>query len=220
MSYLEDELAEKCLSQTLFPKTKIIVGRKTLEQKRKEKLSLELKNLKITSDEYANVIEKNRTEYLSEYSQYDETCTYTNELHIEIDFSEVDPKFLENSNSEKKLKDKKQKSANKLSISGIPILPDRIKGLVQSTSSLSNSSLPNSSLPNSSLPNSSLPNSESTISIPEKRRVGPIGTLRRIFGLESAAAKDIRLKQKAESKIVKDNKKKRIDKKKKKKSKD
>lgn len=101
MSYLEDELAEKCLSQTLFPKTKIIVGRKTLEQKRKEKLSLELKNLKITSDEYANVIEKNRTEYLSEYSQYDETCTYTNELHIEIDFSEVDPKFLENSNSEK-----------------------------------------------------------------------------------------------------------------------
>ena len=36
MHYLEDELAEKCLSQTLYPRTRIIVDRKTLADKKNE----------------------------------------------------------------------------------------------------------------------------------------------------------------------------------------
>jgi hypothetical protein len=36
MHYLEDELAEKCLSQTLYPRTRIIVDRKSLADKKNE----------------------------------------------------------------------------------------------------------------------------------------------------------------------------------------
>ena len=59
MRYLEDKLAEECLSKTLYPGTKIIVSRK--------------KNEKLDST----------------YSE-----TYTNELEVEIDFSDVDPDLL------------------------------------------------------------------------------------------------------------------------------
>lgn len=56
MKYLEDTLAEKCLSQTLYPNTKIIVSRKKVEGT---------------------------------------LLTYTNELEVKIDFSDVDPNVLE-----------------------------------------------------------------------------------------------------------------------------
>jgi hypothetical protein len=56
MKYLEDTLAEQCLSKTLYPNTKIIVRRKKVEGT---------------------------------------LMTYTNELEVEIDFSDVDPTLLE-----------------------------------------------------------------------------------------------------------------------------
>ena len=55
MKYLEDTLAEQCLSKTLYPNTKIHVRRK------KVKGTL---------------------------------MTYTNELEVEVDFSDVDPNLL------------------------------------------------------------------------------------------------------------------------------
>jgi ATP-dependent Clp protease ATP-binding subunit ClpC len=58
MKYLEDTLAEQCLSKTLYPNTKIIVRRKKVEGT---------------------------------------LMTYTNELEVEIDFSDVDPNLLEES---------------------------------------------------------------------------------------------------------------------------
>jgi ATP-dependent Clp protease ATP-binding subunit ClpC len=58
MRYLEDTLAEECLSKTLYPNTKIIVTRKKVEGK---------------------------------------LLTYTNELEVEVDFSNVDPTLLEDS---------------------------------------------------------------------------------------------------------------------------
>ena len=56
MKYLEDTLAEQCLSKTLYPNTKIYVRRKKVEGT---------------------------------------LMTYTNELEVEIDFSDVDPALLE-----------------------------------------------------------------------------------------------------------------------------
>ena len=58
MKYLEDTLAEQCLSKTLYPNTKIHVRRKKLEGT---------------------------------------LMTYTNELEVEIDFSDVDPNLLDES---------------------------------------------------------------------------------------------------------------------------
>ena len=58
MKYLEDTLAEQCLSKTLYPNTKIYVRRKKVEGT---------------------------------------LMTYTNELEVEIDFSDVDPSLLEDS---------------------------------------------------------------------------------------------------------------------------
>jgi ATP-dependent Clp protease ATP-binding subunit ClpC len=61
MKYLEDTLAEQCLSKTLYPNTKIIVSRKKVEGT---------------------------------------LMTYTNELEVKIDFSDVDPDLLENANDD------------------------------------------------------------------------------------------------------------------------
>jgi len=58
MKYLEDTLAEQCLSKTLYPNTKIHVRRKKVEGT---------------------------------------LMTYTNELEVEVDFSDVDPSLLEES---------------------------------------------------------------------------------------------------------------------------
>ena len=58
MKYLEDTLAEQCLSKTLYPNTKIIVSRKKVEGT---------------------------------------LLTYTNELEVKVDFSDVDPSLLKNS---------------------------------------------------------------------------------------------------------------------------
>jgi len=55
MKYLEDTLAEQCLSKTLYPNTKIIVSRKKVEGT---------------------------------------LLTYTNELEVKLDFSDVDPNLL------------------------------------------------------------------------------------------------------------------------------
>lgn len=57
MKYLEDTLAEQCLSKTLYPNTKIHVRRKKVEGT---------------------------------------LMTYTNEIEVEVDFSDVDPNLLEN----------------------------------------------------------------------------------------------------------------------------
>ena len=56
MKYLEDTLAEQCLSKTLYPNTKIHVRRKKVEGT---------------------------------------LMTYTNELEVEVDFSDVDPNLLD-----------------------------------------------------------------------------------------------------------------------------
>ena len=59
MKYLEDTLAEQCLSKTLYPNTKIHVRRKKVEGT---------------------------------------LMTYTNEIEVEVDFSDVDPNLLDESN--------------------------------------------------------------------------------------------------------------------------
>jgi ATP-dependent Clp protease ATP-binding subunit ClpC len=59
MKYLEDTLAEQCLSKTLYPNTKIIVRRKKVQGT---------------------------------------LLTYTNELEVEIDVSDVDPQLFQDSN--------------------------------------------------------------------------------------------------------------------------
>jgi ATP-dependent Clp protease ATP-binding subunit ClpC len=61
MKYLEDTLAEQCLSKTLYPNTKIIVSRKKVEGT---------------------------------------LMTYTNELEVEIDFSDVDPNLLKDAEND------------------------------------------------------------------------------------------------------------------------
>jgi ATP-dependent Clp protease ATP-binding subunit ClpC len=61
MKYLEDTLAEQCLSKTLYPNTKIHVRRKKVEGT---------------------------------------LMTYTNELEVEIDSSDVDPSLLEKDNED------------------------------------------------------------------------------------------------------------------------
>lgn len=58
MRYLEDTLAEQCLSKTLYPNTKIYVRRKKVEGT---------------------------------------LMTYTNEIEVEVDFSDVDPSLIESS---------------------------------------------------------------------------------------------------------------------------
>jgi len=60
MRYLEDNLAEQCLSKTLYPNTKIYVRRKKVEGS---------------------------------------LLNYTNDIEIEIDFSDVDPALMEESSS-------------------------------------------------------------------------------------------------------------------------
>jgi ATP-dependent Clp protease ATP-binding subunit ClpA len=55
MKYLEDTLAEQCLSKTLYPNTKIHVRRKKVEGT---------------------------------------LMTYTNDIEVEVDFSDVDPNLL------------------------------------------------------------------------------------------------------------------------------
>ena len=64
MKYLEDTLAEQCLSKTLYPNTKIIVNRKKVEGT---------------------------------------LLTYTNELEVEVDFSNVDPSLRKD--NEKNIKE-------------------------------------------------------------------------------------------------------------------
>ena len=61
MRYLEDTLAEQCLSKTLYPNTKIYVRRKKVEGT---------------------------------------LMTYTNEIEVEVDFSDVDPNLLDESQEE------------------------------------------------------------------------------------------------------------------------
>jgi len=61
MRYLEDTLAEQCLSKTLYPNTKIHVRRKKVEGT---------------------------------------LMTYTNDIEVEVDFSDVDPNLLEASTNE------------------------------------------------------------------------------------------------------------------------
>jgi hypothetical protein len=58
MRYLEDTLAEQCLSKTLYPNTKIHVRRKKVEGT---------------------------------------LMTYTNDIEVEVDFSDVDPNLLDES---------------------------------------------------------------------------------------------------------------------------
>jgi len=61
MRYLEDTLAEQCLSKTLYPNTKIHVRRKKVEGT---------------------------------------LMTYTNEIEVEVDFSDVDPNLLDESKTD------------------------------------------------------------------------------------------------------------------------
>ena len=113
MSLLEDELAERCLSETLYPNTKIVVKRKTLatlkneiEQSKKESLNSKINDNKFRlfdedeDIEDMNPIEKidsgdlehNFTTELEEKKP--DTEVFTNKLKIEIDKSGVDKKLL------------------------------------------------------------------------------------------------------------------------------
>ena len=117
MSLLEDQLAERCLSEVLHPSTRIVIKRKTLdilkeeiknrklflesEKKRKfqtfnfddseEKENNENENLLDNLD--FTDLEHNFTTELNEKRPDNEV--FTNQLIIEIDKSRVDPKLLE-----------------------------------------------------------------------------------------------------------------------------
>ena len=73
MKYLEDTLAEQCLSKTLYPNTKIIVNRKKVEGT---------------------------------------LMTYTNELEVTVDFSDVDPSLLEGMSDEELVSTVQSSSSN------------------------------------------------------------------------------------------------------------
>jgi ATP-dependent Clp protease ATP-binding subunit ClpC len=96
MHHLEDKLAERCLSETLYPNTKIIVDRKTLHALKLEKESKDFGSTDTTNDGTSFRIEENIAldELNSPFETSDDMETYTNELVIEIDFSEVDPRLL------------------------------------------------------------------------------------------------------------------------------
>jgi hypothetical protein len=113
MSLLEDELAERCLSETLYPNTKIVVKRKTLatlkneiEQSKKESLSSKTNTNKFQLfNEEKDIEEMTPTEKLNSddlehnfTTELDEkkpdTEVFTNKLEIEIDKSGVDKKLL------------------------------------------------------------------------------------------------------------------------------
>jgi ATP-dependent Clp protease ATP-binding subunit ClpC len=96
MKYLEDTLAEQCLTKTLYPNTKIIVTRKKVEGT---------------------------------------LLTYTNELEVEIDFSDVDPSLLENASTNEEV---------------------RVSALVGSNVNDSNDLTPDSNIINSEQPNSTI----------------------------------------------------------------
>ena len=93
MKYLEDTLAEQCLSKTLYPNTKIIVNRKKVEGT---------------------------------------LLTYTNELEVKVDFSDVDPSLLKNLPEEEdsSLTDEKNSVSGTMSnldnINSVSTEPDRI----------------------------------------------------------------------------------------------
>ena len=78
MKYLEDTLAEQCLSKTLYPNTKIHVRRKKVEGT---------------------------------------LMTYTNELEVEIDFSDVDSNLLDVSTNENDSSTSSQNKSEIVSIS-------------------------------------------------------------------------------------------------------
>jgi C-terminal, D2-small domain, of ClpB protein/AAA domain (Cdc48 subfamily) len=130
MHYLEDDLAEKCLSQTLYPNTKIIVDRKTLEQKRKEEKLMVGSTQQEMTQSKANLFDDLDTSF----SDYRESETYTNELKIEIDFSEVDPKLL-NGEAEENEKTLELEENNKVTIEGFSTIAEKLRGLLISSSS-------------------------------------------------------------------------------------
>jgi ATP-dependent Clp protease ATP-binding subunit ClpC len=95
MRYLEDTLAEKCLSETLYPKTKIYVRRKKVEGS---------------------------------------LINYTNELDVEIDFSDVDPRLMDGSSEETnevleipKLKEESSSGQTALPKGTLPTNPPNVK---------------------------------------------------------------------------------------------
>merc|ERR1712228_660127 len=69
MKYLEDTLAERCLSKTLYPNTKIYVNRKKVPGT---------------------------------------LMTYTNELEVQVDFSEIDPSLLEENQTKEEISEKSE----------------------------------------------------------------------------------------------------------------
>ena len=71
MKYLEDTLAEQCLSKTLYPNTKIYVNRKKVPGT---------------------------------------LMTYTNELEVQVDFSEIDPSLLEENQTNEEISEKSEDS--------------------------------------------------------------------------------------------------------------
>ena len=96
MSYLEDDLAEKCLSQTLYPNTVIMVERKTLAKKKQElALKPKVKETAYSTGYPGYGLDSNMEELgFEQYTGYSDTETYTNEIEIEIDFSKVDKKLI------------------------------------------------------------------------------------------------------------------------------
>jgi hypothetical protein len=128
MHYLEDELAEKCLSQTLYPNTKIIVDRKTLEQKRKEEKLIMGSTQSEINQNKANLFDDLDTAF----TDYRESETYTNELRIEIDFSEVDPKIL-SGGAEDNEKVIEVEETKMVTIGGVSGVAQKQRGLIQSS---------------------------------------------------------------------------------------
>ena len=105
MNLLEDKLAERCLSETLYPNTRIIVKRKTLKDLKDERRAFVNRPDKKLTDADLETLELNLKIYGNDVFSLDDpnfdggfdcedTEVYSNQLEIELDVSNVDPKLL------------------------------------------------------------------------------------------------------------------------------
>jgi DNA polymerase III delta prime subunit len=146
MHFLEDPLAERCLSETLYPNTKIIVERESLEMyKLKKRLE---KNKNDDTKRFSNIEEINLFDNLQDelnYSEFfkessiitgirdesgvdinsidiDDVNTFTNNILIDLNFEMVDPKFKRKDENKEEIKNDDEVKLKRRSLDDIDLL--------------------------------------------------------------------------------------------------
>lgn len=141
MHFLEDPLAERCLSETLYPNTKILVERENLVmyklKKRLEKnknnddkrfLNVENINLFENSEEQLNYSEGSTSTHIRDESgidinsvDIDDINTFTNNIIIDLDFQKVDPKFKRKDDKQAEKKDENELKPKRRSLDDVDL---------------------------------------------------------------------------------------------------